>query len=301
MRKIFLSLLICSLSVTASAQVKWNAQYQAYIDEWSPVAIEQMHNYGIPASITLAQGLLESGAGRSQLAVSGNNHFGIKCHNGWTGPVVYKDDDRRNDCFRSYRNARESYEDHSKFLVNGTRYQSLFSLKKTDYKGWARGLKAAGYATNPRYADHLIDIIEVYKLYEYDTSRHSAVATHHSPLTTHPQSREVYMFNDRLYVIARRGDTFKTVGEEMGLSYKKLAKYNERDKNDQLEEGEIVWLKKKARKAPKEYKNRPHRVQPGDSMYSIAQYYGIRLKRLYKMNSLDADYVPRVGEMLRVR
>ena len=301
MRKIFLSLLICSLSVTASAQVKWNAQYQAYIDEWSPVAIEQMHNYGIPASITLAQGLLESGAGRSQLAVSGNNHFGIKCHNGWTGPVVYKDDDRRNDCFRSYRNARESYEDHSKFLVNGTRYQSLFSLKKTDYKGWARGLKAAGYATNPRYADHLIEIIEVYKLHAYDTGV-STPHRHVSPTPVQaPATLPVYLFNDRLYVIARRGDTFRTIGDEVGISYKKLARYNERDKHDQLDEGEIVWLKKKARKAPKEYKNVPHQVQPGDSMYGIAQYYGIRLKNLYKMNGLDADYVPRVGELLRVR
>lgn len=286
--------------VPLSAQVKWNAQYQAYIDEWSPVAIEQMNNYGIPASITLAQGLLESGAGRSELAREGNNHFGIKCHNGWTGPTVYKDDDQRNDCFRSYRNARESYEDHSKFLVSGQRYRSLFSLKPTDYKGWARGLKAAGYATNPRYADHLIEIIEVYQLHAYDTSK----PVHRpSPATLNPSpsSLPVYMFNDRLYVIARRGDTFRSVGDEMGISYRKLAKYNERDKHEQLQEGEIVWLEKKARKAPKEYKNRPHRVQPGESMYSIAQYYGIRLKRLYKMNDLSADYNIRVGDLLKIR
>ncbi|MCR5242779.1 MAG: glucosaminidase domain-containing protein, partial [Prevotella sp.] len=155
----FLVFILSFLSV--GAQTRWNAQYQEYVDQWSSVAIEQMNRYRIPASITLAQGLLESGAGRSELAREGNNHFGIKCHNGWTGPTVYKDDDQRNDCFRSYKTARESYEDHSRFLVNGRRYQSLFSLKMTDYKGWARGLKAAGYATNPKYADRLIEIIEV--------------------------------------------------------------------------------------------------------------------------------------------
>ena len=302
-KKLYAALLALATVLPVTAQVKWNAQYQAYIDEWSPVAIEQMNNYGIPASITLAQGLLESGAGRSELAREGNNHFGIKCHNGWTGPTVYKDDDQRNDCFRSYRNARESYEDHSRFLANGQRYRSLFSLKPTDYKGWARGLKAAGYATNPKYADRLIDIIEVYRLYDYDkgvvpnTTHRPQPATHNVELP----SSEVYLFNDRLYVIARRGDTFRTIGDEMGISYRKLAKYNERDKRDLLQEGEIVWLQKKARKAPKEYKNRPHIVQPGESMYSIAQYYGIRLKRLYKMNDLSPDYNIRVGDHLKIR
>jgi len=301
-KKLYVAVLALATVLPVTAQTRWNAQYQEYIDEWSPIAIEQMNNYGIPASITLAQGLLESGAGRSELAREGNNHFGIKCHNGWTGPTVYKDDDRHNDCFRSYRNARESYEDHSRFLVNGQRYRSLFSLKLTDYKGWARGLKAAGYATNPKYADRLIDIIEVYKLYEYDAP---AVAHHHhTHVEPHPSASStlnVYTFNDRIYVLARRGDTFRTIGDEIGISRRKLASYNERDKNDQLQEGEIVWLEKKARKAPKEYKNRPHVVQPGESMYSIAQYYGIRLKRLYKMNHLKADYSLSVGDRLKVR
>lgn len=301
-KKLYAALLALATVLPVTAQTRWNAQYQEYIDEWSPIAIEQMNNYGIPASITLAQGLLESGAGRSELAREGNNHFGIKCHNGWTGPTVYKDDDQRNDCFRSYRNARESYEDHSRFLVNGQRYRSLFSLKPTDYKGWARGLKAAGYATNPKYADRLIDIIEVYKLYEYDSP--SVAHHHHTHVEPHPSASStlnVYTFNDRIYVLARRGDTFRTIGDEIGISRRKLARYNERDKNDALQEGEIVWLEKKARKAPKEYKNRPHVVQPGESMYSIAQYYGIRLKRLYKMNHLEADYSLRVGDRLKVR
>lgn len=304
-RKIFIAVVGCWLLgvVTASAQVRWNAQYQEYVDKWSGVAVEQMERYHIPASITLAQGLLESGAGRSDLARQGNNHFGIKCHNGWTGPTVYFDDDQRNDCFRAYGSARDSYEDHSLFLVKGRRYASLFKLKQTDYKGWARGLKAAGYATNPRYADHLIEIIEVYKLYEYDNGKR---IIDNGQQTTGgnrqgAEMRDVFMFNDRLYVIARRGETFRSLGEELDISYRKLAKYNERDKHDTLQEGEIVWLEKKARKAPKEYRNRPHVVQPGESMYSISQYYGIRLKRLYKLNDLTPDYVIRVGDVLKLR
>ena len=136
----------CSL-FTVSAQVRWNQQYQQYIDQYKDIAIEQMQRYKIPASITLAQGLFESGAGKSRLAVKGNNHFGIKC-NGWDGRKIYEDDDARNECFRAYSSAYESYEDHSKFLASGRRYASLFQLKTTDYKGWAKGLKAAGYATN---------------------------------------------------------------------------------------------------------------------------------------------------------
>ena len=295
----FLVFILSFLSV--GAQTRWNAQYQEYVDQWSSVAVEQMNRYRIPASITLAQGLLESGAGRSELAREGNNHFGIKCHNGWTGPTVYKDDDQRNDCFRSYKTARESYEDHSRFLVNGRRYQSLFSLKMTDYKGWARGLKAAGYATNPKYADRLIEIIEVYKLYEYDKGKVVRGEADRRDGEVNAVMRDVYIFNDRYYVLARRGDTYRTIGDDMGVSYRKLAKYNERDKNDQLEDGEIVWLEKKARKAPKQYKGVPHIVQPGESMYSIAQYYGIRLERLYKMNDLGPDYSIRVGDQLKVR
>ena len=287
---------MCLTSSSVFAQARWNAQYQQYIDQWSGVAVEQMNRYHIPASITLAQGLLESGAGRSDLARQGNNHFGIKCHNGWTGATVYFDDDIRNDCFRSYGSARESYEDHSLFLVNGRRYAGLFQLKQTDYKGWARGLKAAGYATNPRYADHLIEIIELYKLYEYDTGKHSV-----SVNTSVSQDRDIYMFNDRLYVIARRGETFRSLGDELGISWRKLAKYNERDKKDALQDGEIIWLEKKARKAPKEFRNRPHVVKAGESMYSISQYYGIRLERLYKLNDLSPDYEIRVGDRLNLR
>ncbi len=298
-RLIFLLIIVFSLSLTASAQgVKWNQIFQDYFDVYKDIAIEQMAKYKIPASITLAQGVLESGAGRSELSRKSNNHFGIKC-NGWTGRKAYHDDDESQECFRAYDNVYESYRDHSVFLSTSQRYRRLFDLEITDYKGWAKGLKACGYATNPVYATKLIDIIEVYQLYRYDKAQ--APDKFQRKQIEHGDMRHVYAFNKNYYVLARRGDTFRSLSKEVGVSYRKLARYNERDKNDQLEEGEIVWLEKKARKAPKEYKGQPHRVMPGESMYTIAQKYGVRLKNLYKMNDLSPDYMIRQGDLLRVR
>lgn len=298
-KNFFIGLLLCLCAVSANAQMKWNQQFQQYFDQYRDMAIDQMRRYRIPASITLAQGVLESGAGRSELAVKGNNHFGIKCH-GWTGRAVYHNDDRNNECFRAYNNASESFEDHSKFLTTSDRYRSLFKLKITDYKGWAYGLKSCGYATNPRYAIQLIDIIQLYKLYEYDDGRYAGRSAVTRPSGQMPSHR-VYQFNQNYYVLAKAGDTYRNIGEEMGVSYKKLAKYNENDRNARLEEGEIVWLQKKRRNAPKEYKHRPHVVKSGESMYTISQRYGIRLKRLYKMNDLTPEYQIKVGDVLRIR
>ena len=302
MRKILISIALL-LSVCANGQVRWNERYQQYINQYKDIAIEEMHRWKIPASITLAQGLFESGAGTSDLARKGNNHFGIKC-NGWTGRKVYHDDDARNECFRAYNSPYESFEDHSKFLVNGQRYRSLFDLKITDYKGWARGLKAAGYATNPQYASKLIEIIQLYKLYEYDTAKSADkfMVEHAKDQRVNGQDlHPIKIFNKNYYLLARRGDTFKSIGEEVGISYRKLAKYNERDKRDQLQEGDIVWLKKKQKRAPKDYKDRLHYVRSGESMYSIAQSYGIRLKSLYKMNRMSPYDDLRVGQGLRLR
>lgn len=299
-KNLLTAMLILFCAVPMKAQLKWSQQFQQYFDQYKDMAIDQMRRYHIPASITLAQGVLESGAGRSELAVKGNNHFGIKCH-GWSGRGVYHDDDRDNECFRAYNSAAESYEDHSKFLSSSSRYSSLFKLKQTDYKGWAYGLKSCGYATNPRYAIQLIDIIQLYKLYEYDEGkkggRPSLGPSSGGQIFTH----RVYEFNKNYYVIAKAGDTYRTIGAEMDVSYKKLAKYNENDRNAVLDEGDFVWLEKKRRNAPKEYKNRPHIVKEGESMYTIAQRYGIRLKHLYKMNDLTPDYQIRVGDRLRIR
>lgn len=306
MRKLFgLSFFIFILSISpAGAQMKWNQRYQQYIDQYKDIAIEQMQRWKIPASITLAQGIFESGAGQSELAVKGNNHFGIKCH-GWTGRTLYHNDDQQGECFRAYPSAFDSYEDHSRFLANGQRYRSLFSLKTTDYKGWARGLKAAGYATNPQYADRLIELIQLYRLYQYDTATtyDHFMADHAKdrPAVVGQQLHPIKIYNKNYYIYARRGDTFKSIGEEIGISYRKIAKYNERDKKDALQEGEIIWLKKKQTKAPKEYKGRLHYVRQGESMYSIAQTYGIRLKSLYKLNCLSPDYDLRIGDALKLR
>ena len=303
MRKIFLFIAI-SMYISAFSQIKWNSAYQQYIDQYKDIAIEQMQRYHIPASITLAQGLLESGAGRSELTRNSNNHFGIKCNNNWTGRRTYHDDDAKNDCFRVYDSAYESYEDHSKFLSGNQRYRQLFQLKTTDYKGWAKGLKACGYATSPVYAEKLIEIIQLYKLYQYDSAKGYDHFMAQRTKDQNPNGASLHtikIFNKNYYIIARRGDTFKAIGEEVGISYRKIAKYNERNREDQLQEGEVIWLKKKQSKAPKDYKGRLHYVRSGESMYSIAQQYGIRLKSLYKMNKLSPDYQIKVGDGLRLR
>lgn len=298
-------LLLISAS-QATAQMRWNQAYQTYINQYKDLAIEQMLRYHIPASITLAQGLFESAAGRSDLVRQGNNHFGIKCHTSWMGPKQYHDDDARGECFRVYSDAKESYEDHSQFLARQSRYASLFNLSTSDYKGWARGLKQCGYATNPQYANKLIQIIELYKLHEYDKAkRYDKFMAEHSgtdqPINAQGLLHPIHLFNDNYYLYAREGDTFKGIGKEVGISWKKLAKYNERDKNDILHKGDIIYLKKKRKKAPKQYKKRPHIVQAGESMYGISQKYGIRLKNLYKMNGLDPDFKIYPGARLRVR
>jgi hypothetical protein len=302
-RIIILLCFICA-STSVGAQMKWNQQYQNYIYQYKDLAIEQMLRYHIPASITLAQGLFESRAGLSQLARQGNNHFGIKCH-GWSGRTISQDDDYNGECFRAYNNARDSYEDHSKFLANNTRYSRLFRLSQRDYRGWARGLKECGYATNPRYAQKLIEIIELYKLYQYDSARSydkfmAARSGKDQPARRGGTLHPIRIYNKNYYLIARDGDTFKSIGKETELPWKKIAKYNERDKHDVLKAGDIVYLKKKQRHALKVFKNRPHVVVAGESMYDIAQKYGIRLKSLYKMNNLDYDHQIRVGEKLRV-
>lgn len=289
-----------ALGLTAQTSAE---RYEQYIGQYHDIAIEQMLKWKVPASITLAQGLLESAAGQSTLATKGNNHFGIKCH-GWTGATIYRDDDLPNECFRAYNSVYDSYEDHSKFLANGQRYKSLFQLKITDYKGWAKGLKAAGYATSPSYAESLISIIERYGLNKYDKA-HSydkfMVEHAHDKTANGVLLHPIYIYNNNYYTFARQGDTFRSLADEIGISYRKLARYNERDRSEALVPGEIVWLKKKQRKAPKEFKNIPHTVVAGESVYSIAQKYGIRLKSLYKLNRLSPEYSIQVGDRLRLR
>ena len=289
--KLFLILIICCLTLQAQTR---NKQYEDYIKKYRELAVEEMKKYHIPASITLAQGLLESGAGQSTLARKSNNHFGIKCGSDWRGKTVSHDDDARGECFRAYKHPKESYEDHSKFLAGRSRYASLFKLKITDYKGWARGLKKAGYATNPRYADQLIGIIELYELHKYDEKNYLKW------IKKNPNPHQTYIANDLLYIVVRAGDSWKSISKEFDISQKKLRKYNDLYKGYALQVGDILYLEKKNRKADKEHI--VHVLRAGESMYSISQKYGIRLKNLYKMNKMDADDpAPEVGTILRLR
>lgn len=281
------------LSSGAGAQ-KRNRAYEDYIKKYRDIAVDEMKHYRIPASITLAQGLLESGAGRGTLARKSNNHFGIKCGGSWDGPSVRHDDDAANECFRAYRHAKESYRDHSKFLRSGARYAFLFKLPITDYRGWSKGLKKAGYATDPQYANRLINIIELYDLDKYDKKGGLEW------MKEFPNPHQPYLANDLLYIVARPGDTFKQLGKEFDISRKKLRKYNELPKDYVFRGGEIIYLEKKRRRATKEYI--VYVVKPGDSMYSVSQKFGIRLKRLYKMNDMSPEApAPQVGDILRLR
>jgi hypothetical protein len=302
-RLTFLILMLAGC-VVARAQMRWNSQYQAYIDQYKDLAIEQMLRYHIPASITLAQGVFESRAGLSRLATMGNNHFGIKCHD-WTGRTISEDDDALGECFRAYDSPRQSFEDHSIFLSRNSRYKSLFALSQTDYRGWANGLRRCGYATNPAYARKLIEIIELYRLNLFDRAREydrfmAQRAGSDKPVNQQLGLHPIKLFNKNYYMIAREGDTFKAIGKETELSGRKIAKYNERDYHDVLHAGEIIYLKKKQKRAPRQFKHTPYVVKAGDSMYSIAQHFGIRLKSLYKKNHLDPDHQIRVGEVMRV-
>lgn len=295
---------LCCLSVVA--QTATSAQWR-YIEQYKDLAVDHMRRYKIPASITLAQGLCESGAGRSRLATEAHNHFGIKVGGTWTGPYIIVSDDRPDDRFRKYKNDAESFEDHSKFLTNNPRYRSLFSLKITDYKGWAHGLKRCGYATNPNYGPILIETIERYNLQQFDNYtkgvKHAKVET---PVETEAvasffSQHIVYKVNKSYMVIANSGDTWESIAKETDTKPWKLLQYNDLPAEYRLRAGDIVYLNKKRTKADKSFKGVPHVVQPGESMYNIAQHYGIRLKNLYKMNHLPADYTPEVGDLLKVR
>lgn len=293
-------ILVCSMmAVTTATAQRRQASYSNYIKEYAPLAVQQMKQHNVPASITLAQGLLESGAGLSTLARESNNHFGIKCGRGWRGKSVRADDDARDECFRAYKKVEDSYEDHSLFLVGNQRYASLFRLNKTDYKGWARGLKRAGYATDPSYANKLITIIETYDLYKYDTdgmgkreARKWQKLLKKKPWLANPH--QVLIGNGLAYVVARDGDTFQLLGGEFDINWKKLAKFNDLQRDYTLEEGDIIYLKEKNKNTVADVIY--HEVREGDSMHTISQMYGVRLKTLYKLNRMAEDHIPEIGE-----
>jgi LysM repeat protein len=268
--------------------------YTDYILKYRDLAVYHMQKYQIPASITLAQGILETGGGRSTFVKESNNHFGIKC-NEWKGEKYYKADDGPNDCFRGYKNAEESFEDHSLFLKRKY-YEKLFLLKITDYKGWANGLQECGYATDRFYAKKLIKIIKDYKLTEYDK-----IGKQSLPETAPEMNpgRELHRINGLTYVIAEANDSYEKIATETDSKVSDLWKYNEVLENFPIKEGDIVYLQKKKTKADKPYFE--HIIRTGESMHSISQQYGIQINRLYKLNRLYFDFVPKTGDVLRLR
>lgn len=302
-QRVLMVSLFCVLAFSLNAQ----DAYRSYIEKYKVPAVEQMYKYGVPASITLAQGLLESGAGRSRLATKANNHFGIKVGSNWRGPYILVDDDAPNEKFRAYNNAAESYEDHSLFLRNNRRYASLFQLHRDDYKRWAKGLKKAGYATNPRYAELLIDLIERYDLHRFDKmkkgewekmARNQAKSGNSVSLAF---DRQVFKCNNCYYVVAREGDTYADIAKWAGKSERRLRRYNEVPKGVEPEAGDVVYLEKKKSKASRKLKGTYYSVKPGDSLHSIAQMYGIRMETLYKNNNLPLNATVSVGQTLKIR
>ena len=266
-----------------------------------------MKRSGIPASITLAQGMLESNNGNSTLAIRGNNHFGIKCHD-WRGKSIRHDDDKRNECFRKYKSARDSYIDHTNFLMNGPRYSFLFELDQTDYKAWARGLKKAGYATSPTYASALIRIIEENELNHFDSGkvrRRRADDTETIPEVTDIDGfeieidhRKILMRNRIDYIIVKEEDTYQSLTRELEMMSYELAQYNEIPKDSKLKKGQVLYLQPKRGKASVEFPY--HTVEAGETMYEISQMYGIKLKKLYQMNLMNPGEEPEVNDEIHL-
>ncbi|MEZ4740563.1 MAG: glucosaminidase domain-containing protein [Flavobacteriales bacterium] len=291
---------------------------EQYIEQWKEVAVKKMKEHGIPASITLAQGLLESGNGNSKLAREGNNHFGIKCTPDWTGGRTYHDDDKKDDCFRKYKNAEQSYEDHAKFLQR-SRYAFLFELEPTDYKGWAKGLKKAGYATDPAYPQKLISLIERYHLNDldkgidvkYKPSSSGSTASKPQPrrkagrtnasdgVITVGAGRAVDSFEGRIkYVRAKEGDTFLKLADDLEMTHGMLARWNDMDKDASLHAGQMIFIQPK-RNVSKT--SASHTAKEGESLWDVSQQYGVKLARLAKYNNVSQDAKLKAGQRVHLQ
>lgn len=317
-RLIIFSALFCLvLQGYANGQRRYTRE--EYIETYRDIAIEEMRTNGIPASIKLAQGILESGFGNSDLAIRSNNHFGIKC-NGWTGRTVLHDDDARNECFRAYDDPIESWRDHSQFLRTRPWYAPLFELDPTDYKAWAHGLRRAGYATNPRYAQLLIRVIEENNLTQYDKMAMNLLAElPESPNLRNASSRparpartqtvedfaplsfeavRTVQTNNRIkYILARQGDTPERIAEEMNMRPWQIIRYNELEDGRQIKPGQIVYLQPKRRQGVKAV----HIAQPGETMYDISQQHGIRLEQLLSRNNMQDWQKPQPGQRILLK
>ena len=278
---------------------------ELYIQNYKDLAVEHMVEYSIPASITLAQGILESGSGESDLAVESNNHFGIKCHRDWEGDRSYYDDDEENECFRKYKSASESYLDHSLFLKNKPRYSELFSLNITDYKGWAKGLKKAGYATDPNYANNLIRVIEKYYLYDFDKLKKNKKKKNEKILSKNSTEKPVLKYlietyNNVPYITSNSNDSYKSISDDFGIWVSELLKFN--DINDStlinLNQNQRIYIKPKRRS-----NSNPsfHVVTSGQTIWEISQLYAVKLSSIYKKNPLLAERDLKKGDIIYLK
>jgi len=297
-----LSLNIFSISVFLLCVHPGTAQkYTAkdYIETFKEDAVKEMYLNKIPASIVLAQAMFESANGNSELAKNANNHFGIKCKKEWSGDSYAKDDEEEKECFRKYNSVLESYTDHSNFLKSRPRYQFLFEIPVSDYKAWCLGLKEAGYATDPKYAKRLIDIIEKYKLYELD--QHPPIEKPEFPgmnmEVPEMDIREVYRFNRGKFIITKQGDSFFKIASEFNIELEKLLEFNDIKKGDKIEIGQKLFLEPKRDKAKEPY----HVVQKGETLRQISQIHGIKLSILCKNNHLKPESELKPGEILYLR
>ena len=318
--------ILFSLLLSASLSAKERQTREEYVERYKAIAIAHMERYGIPASITMAQGILESDSGNSQLSLSSNNHFGIKCKKSWKGERVYHDDDAKGECFRAYPSVEASYEDHADFLDQSPRYDSLFAYPSDDYRSWARGLKAAGYATAPDYAERLVKIIESMKLYLLDKEEGSKIytAAKHAALNTeawfesntavsdeqiNPNAFRVtvnshagygvYRTNHTFYVVAKEGDTFHKIGELFQISANTLRKFNDVAKTAEPRKGDVIYIERK--KTQWLGNVQQHKVVRDESLYSLSQSYGIRCKSLAKLNKMDISAVAKKGDIIRLK
>jgi LysM repeat protein len=315
--KRLLPLLISLIACSANAQQ--NPVVIEYINQYKEMAIEEMVRTGVPASIKLAQGIHETQAGKSVLVLKSNNHFGIKCKSVWTGDKVYHDDDARGECFRSYPSPLDSYRDHSDFLKSGQRYAFLFAMDPTDYKGWAFGLKKAGYATNIKYSQIIIKLIEDYNLQEYTliamgTVKRpevtlAAAGLPKSPATTaaaamaeelpvrktnYPAGQ--FMINNTRVVFVNAGTALLTVAQKYDVSLARILEFND-IKSDVVGKDQLIYLQRKRKMGANEF----HVVQPGETLYDVCQTEGLRLESLVEYNHLHAYDEPAVGEKLYLR
>ncbi len=313
----FLTGLVISIVSLSFGNPPQKTTRQEYIDVFAKIAIQEMIDYHIPASITMAQACLESSDGNSTLARNANNHFGIKCKSNWTGPTISQDDDAPGECFRKYRNAIESYRDHSEFLTGGMRYQFLFDYNIKDYKKWAYGLKRAGYATDPQYPERLLKIIEDFQLYKLDDYYNNPSGYSEKGSKSVPNIisfghrsgksgssdpylvRNVQKRNGANAFFAKKGDTYEQIAEEFSISVSRIYRYNDVPPGEIPEEGSVVYIQRKRGRAP--VGNEIHTMKVGESMWTVAQWYGVRLNALYRKNRLTRADILVPGQQISLR